>query len=148
MSTITKSIDVDVPISTAYNQWTQMESFPEFMSNVESVVQKDDTHMHWVISVAGVEREFDAVISSQKPDDHIHWSATGEVDHEGRVEFENLGPNQTRINVSMRWEPEGFVEKAGDVMGIDDSVVENDLKRFKDLIEDRGVEEGGWREKV
>lgn len=148
MSTITKSVDVDVPVTTAYNQWTQMESFPRFMSNVESVEQRDDTTMHWVVDIGGVRREFDAHIDSQSPDDHVSWSALGELVHEGRVDFEPLGPTQTRVNVTMRWEPEGFTENVGDALGIDDRVVESDLQRFKELIEERGVEEGAWRGEI
>jgi uncharacterized membrane protein len=143
---VQKSIDVDVPVSTAYNQWTQFESFPQFMSGVESIVQVDDTHNHWVTNIAGIEREFDTEISEQHPDERIAWRSTGgETQHAGVVTFHRLEAAKTRIMVQIDWNPSSFVEKVGSAINVDDRQVDGDLQRFKDLIESRGSESGGWR---
>ena len=145
MSTIEKSIDVDVPISTAYNQWTQFEEFPRFMSGVDSIQQVDDTHLHWKVSVGGVDREFDAEVTEQHPDERVAWKSTGGPQHAGVVTFHRIDDDKTRVTVQMDWEPEGFVEKAGAMLQVDDMQVGNDLKRFKELIESQGFESGAWR---
>jgi uncharacterized membrane protein len=148
MSTIEKSVEVDVPISTAYNQWTQMESYPSFMSSVEDVTQIDDTHTHWRVNVAGVDREFDSEISDQVPDRHIAWHSIGELHHRGEVSFEELDTHTTKVTLRMEWEPEGFVEKAGDMLQVDEATIKRDLEKFKDLIEAQGFESGAWRGEV
>jgi uncharacterized membrane protein len=145
MTTVTKSIDVDVPITTAYNQWTQFEDFPQFLSGVESVTQLDDTHTHWKVDIAGVEREFDAEITEQHPDERVAWHSTDGKTHAGVVTFHRLSADETRITVQMDWEPEGFVEKAGAAIGIDDMQVQRDLVKFKEMIEAQGFETGAWR---
>jgi len=145
MTTIEKSIDVDVPVSTAYNQWTQFEEFPEFMSGVESITQVDDAHLHWKVSVGGVDREFDAEITEQHPDERVAWRSTGGPEHAGVVTFHRLSDDQTRVTLQLDWEPEGFVETAGAVLQIDDMQVARDLAKFKEIIEAQGVESGEWR---
>lgn len=145
MTTIEKSIDVDVPISTAYNQWTQFEQFPEFLSGVVSITQLDDIRLHWTVSVGNVEREFDAEVTEQHPDERIAWRSTDGPTHAGVVTFHRLSPDSTRVNLQLEWEPEGFVEKAGAALQIDDAQVAADLRRFKEFIESRGVESGAWR---
>jgi len=145
MTTVTKSIDVDVPITTAYNQWTQFETFPEFMSGVDSVKQIDDTHTHWTVDIAGVEREFDATITEQHPDERVAWNSTDGTTHAGVVTFHRLADDETRVTVQLDWQPEGLVENIGAVIGVDDLQVARDLKKFKELIEAQGVEEGAWR---
>ena len=145
MTTVTKSIDVDVPITTAYNQWTQFETFPEFMSGVHSVKQIDDTHTHWTVDIAGVEREFDATITEQHPDERVAWNSTDGTTHAGVVTFHRLADDETRVTVQLDWQPEGLVENIGAVIGVDDLQVARDLKKFKELIEAQGVEEGAWR---
>ena len=145
MTTVTKSIDVDVPITTAYNQWTQFETFPEFMSGVDSVKQIDDTHTHWIVDIAGVEREFDATITEQHPDERVAWNSTDGTTHAGVVTFHRLADDETRVTVQLDWQPEGLVENIGAVIGVDDLQVARDLKKFKELIEAQGVEEGAWR---
>ncbi len=145
MATIDESVEVDVPISTAYNQWTQFEDFPEFMGGVEEVRQVDDTLTHWRTSIGGVEREFDAQIVEQTPDTRVAWQSIDGTTHVGQVTFEPLGPTQTRVRVQTAWEPATLVEKAGAVVGADDRQVKADLKRFKEFIESRGVETGAWR---
>jgi len=147
MSTITADIDVNVPVRTAYEQWTQFESFPEYLSSVEEVTQIDDTMTHWVVSVAGSRREFDARIVDQVPDDHISWRSVDEVRHAGRVSF-TPGEHGAHVELSMEWEPEGFVEKAGATMHLDDMAVKRDLERFKDFIESRREPTGAWRGEV
>jgi uncharacterized membrane protein len=145
MTTVQESIDVDVPVTVAYNQWTQFESFPEFMNGVESVVQTDDTHLHWRTSVAGKTREFDAEITEQHPDERVAWKSTDGVEHAGVVTFHRLNDTQTRVSVQFDWSPESMMEKAGAAVGADDRQVKSDLKRFKEFIESRGTETGGWR---
>ncbi len=146
MAQIQESVDVDVPVRTAYDQWTQFESFPQFMSGVDSITQIDDTHSRWVTTVAGVTREFDTEITEQHADERIAWkSTTGETQHAGVVTFHRLSDNTTRVMIQIDWEPEGLVEKAGAVVGADDHRVKADAKRFKTFIEKRGTETGEWR---
>jgi len=145
MSTVTESVDVDVTITTAYDQWTQFESFPQFMDGVEEIRQIDDTHNHWVIKVAGVTREFDATITEQHPEERIAWRADDGPNHAGVVTFHRLDDNKTRVTAQMDIDPEGFVENVADKAGILDRRIKADMKRFKEFIESRGSETGGWR---
>jgi uncharacterized membrane protein len=148
MAKIEKTIEVDVPVQTAYNQWTQFEDFPKFMENVESVEQIDETHLHWVAEYGGKRHEWDAEITEQMPDQKISWRSLGGVKHDGTVVFEPLGPERTKVRVEMEWEPEGVVEKAGAAVGLDERSVSEDLDRFKEFVEARGVETGAWRGRV
>jgi uncharacterized membrane protein len=146
VATVEKSIDVDVPIRTAYDQWTQFESFPQFMNGVERITQLDDRHTHWVTKVGGVEREFDAEITEQHPEERVAWRSTsGETTHAGVVTFHKISDATTRVMVQLDWEPEGVVEKVGAAVGVDDRQVTADVKRFKEFIESRGTETGAWR---
>lgn len=147
-TTITAGIDVDVPIRTAYEQWTQFESFPQFLEGVDEVRQLDDATTHWVVSLGGVRREFDAEILDQVPDDHVAWRSVGEVAHRGRVEFRPESGERTRVELTMEWEPEGFVEKAGAALQLDDMLVKRDLEHFRDFIEGRSRPTGAWRGEV
>ena len=84
MTQIIETIDVGVPVTTAYNQWTQFESFPHFLDEVEQITQIDDTHQHWKVKVGGAEREFDTEITEQHPDERVAWkSIGGDTDHAG-----------------------------------------------------------------
>jgi uncharacterized membrane protein len=148
MAEVKESIDVNVPVSTAYNQWTQFEEFPKFMENVESVTQLDDTHLRWIAELGGKREEWKAEITHQEPDRMIAWRSIEGRDNSGRVEFESIGADRTRIEVTMTWEPEGFSEAAADKLGLSDKAVRVDLERFKELIESRGVESGAWRGEV
>jgi uncharacterized membrane protein len=148
MSTIEQSIDVAVPVRTAYNQWTQFEEFPRFMEGVEEVRQIDDTHLHWRTKVGGREKEFDAQITEQRPDERIAWNATSGADQAGVVTFHRVDDGRTRIMLQLEAEPEGAVEKAGDVLGVLKRRVKGDLERFKEMIEGRGTETGAWRGEV
>ncbi|HWJ66534.1 MAG TPA: SRPBCC family protein [Nocardioides sp.] len=146
MSQIQESIDVDVPVRTAYNQWTQFESFPKFMSGVESITQLDDKRLHWVTSIAGVEREFDAEITEQHPDERVAWTSTGgEAQHAGVVTFHKLDDDRARVMVQLDWQPSGVAEKVGSAINVDERRVKGDLERFKQFIEARGHETGAWR---
>jgi len=145
---VTESIDVDVPVGRAYNQWTQFETFPHFMGGVESVTQTDPTHSHWVTKIGGVEREFDTEITEQHPDERVAWKSTDGTTHAGVVTFHRLGDGQSRVTVQLDWSPEGLVEKAGAVVGADDLRVKADLKKFKKFIESQGTETGAWRGNV
>jgi len=145
MARVEESIDVAVPVSTAYNQWTQFESFPEFMSGVESVTQLTDTTNHWKTRIGGVEREFDTEISEQHPDERVAWRSIDGKTHAGVVTFHRLDDATTRVTVQLDWDPATFTEKAGAALGIDDFQVKSDLRKFKEFIENRGAETGGWR---
>ncbi|NND03244.1 MAG: SRPBCC family protein [Acidimicrobiia bacterium] len=145
MSTITESIDVDVDVRTAYNQWTQFEMFPAFMEGVEYVRQIDDSHNHWKVDIGGVEREFKTVITEQEPDMRIAWTTTEGPSHEGVVTVHRLEDNKCRVTLQMDYDPQGFVEVMGDAFGIVEARVRGDLERFKTFIEDVDQETGAWR---
>ena len=145
MGTITESIDVDVDVSTAYNQWTQFESFPEFMDGVDEVRQLDDTHLHWVTSVGPVTREFDATVTEQHPDERVAWKSDDGPEHAGVVTFHRLDDQKTKVTVQMSIDPDGFVENVADKANFLDHRVKGDLERFKSFIESRGNETGAWR---
>jgi uncharacterized membrane protein len=144
MATIEKSIDVRVPVSVAYDQWTQFEEFPKFMNGVVEVRQLDDTHLHWAAEIGGERREWDAEIVEQKPDRVIAWRSTGGVPNSGRVEFEPIADG-TKVSVEMQYETEGAKEKIGSVLGFDEGQVEEDLERFREVVEERQVPTGAWR---
>jgi uncharacterized membrane protein len=148
MTTVEKSIDVDAPIRQVYDQWTQFESFPEFMGGVESITQTDDRHTHWVTSVDGVKREFDAEITEQHPEERVAWKSTDGKSHAGVVTFHKISDTTTRVMVQIDWQPEGLVEKLGAATGFDDRQVKGDLDRFKTFIESRGTATGSWRGEV
>jgi uncharacterized membrane protein len=148
MAEVRESVEVNVPVSTAYNQWTQFEEFPKFMENVESVTQLDDTHLRWIADVGGRRQEWKAEITQQVPDEIIAWRSIEGQENAGSVRFESLDTEQTKIEVTLTWEPEGIVEAAADRIGISERALSVDLERFKDLIEGRGVETGAWRGEV
>ena len=148
MSTIEQSVEVNVPVSTAYNQWTQFEDFPQFMEGVEEVKQMDDTTLHWKASIAGQQREWDAKITEQTPDQRIAWTDIGGAENAGVVTFHRIDDNTTKVMLQMDFEPEGAVETAGDALGLVKARVKGDLERFKGFIESRGQETGAWRGEV
>ena len=148
MTTVTKSVDVHVPIGQAYNQWTQFEEFPKFMGGVQSIVQIDDRRNHWTVKVAGVSREFDTEITEQHPEERVAWKSTDGTTHAGVVTFHRLSDHDTRVTVQLDWQPDGVVEKAGSVLGADDHQVSADLNKFKEFIESRPAETGAWRREV
>jgi uncharacterized membrane protein len=150
MPQIQDSIDVQVPVQQAYNQWTQFEEFPEFMEGIQSVQQLDETHVQWVAEIRGESRQWTSEITEQQPDQKIAWKTVdGEVKNDGVVTFEQLGDDQTRVNVQMDVEGESTAENiAGDLLGVVKSQVRGDLERFKQLIENRGQETGAWRGEV
>jgi uncharacterized membrane protein len=146
---VTESVDVNVPVRTAYNQWTQFEEFPQFMDGVREVRQLDDRHTHWRTAIGGVEREFDAEITEQRPDERVAWKSTDGEQQAGVVTFHRLDDDHTRVTVQMDFAPQGLVEKAGAKVGAVDHRVKGDLRRFKEFIEGRrGVETGAWRGNV
>ena len=148
MGTVTESVDVAVPVRTAYNQWTQFEEFPRFMGGVQEVRQLDDKRMHWVAEIAGVKREWDATILEQVPDQKVAWAATEGATNAGAVYFQPVGTDRTLVRLSLEYEPEGLVEKAGDALNIVEKRAEADLEKFKAYIESRGAETGAWRGSV
>lgn len=146
MPQIIETIDVNVPVTVAYNQWTQFESFPHFLDEVVSIAQIDDTHNHWVVNVGGAEREFDAEITEQHPDERVAWrSVGGETEHAGVVTFHKLDENTTRVTAQIDWDPQGLLEKLGSLVGAGSHAVKKDLDNFKKFIEGRGGETGAWR---
>ena len=148
MAEVHESIEVNVPVSTAYNQWTQFEQFPQFMENVESVTQIDDTHLRWVAEIAGKRNEWEAEIVRQDPDRVVAWKSVDGKGTSGEVKFEPLGSDRTKIDVTISWEPEGMLESLGEKVGADTMGVKKDLQNFKELIERRGAETGAWRGEV
>jgi uncharacterized membrane protein len=148
METIEKYIDVNVPLRTAYNQWTQFEDFPKFMESIERVQQLDETGLHWVAKIAGVKVEWDAEITEQVPDKRIAWfGARGPV-RNGIVSFSPVNESITRVVLRIDYEPKTFFEETGDKLGLASNRVQGDLRRFKEFIEARGVETGAWRGKI
>src|SRR4029079_14994590 len=145
MSQITEAIDVQVPVRTAYDQWTQFETFPKFMEGVKSVRQLDDTTVHWVAEIAGREKSWDAKITEQRPDERISWTATNGAHNAGVVTFHRLGEGQSRVTLQLDVEPEGPIETVGDALGVVKNRVKGDMERFKEFIEKRGTETGAWR---
>ncbi len=148
MATVEKSIEVNVPVRTAYNQWTQFEEFPQFMEGVERVQQLDDKRLHWKAEIAGKTEEWDAAITEQVPDQRIAWTNTTGAKNAGVVTFHYIDPNTTRVMLQLDYEPEGVVENLGSLLGVVDRRVEGDLKRFKEFIESRGGETGAWRGEI
>jgi len=145
MSTIEKSIDVEVPVHTAYNQWTQFEEFPQFMEGVEAVRQLDNQRLHWRANVGGKVEEWGAVITEQHPDERIAWKNTTDASNAGVVTFHLLSDTTTRVMLQLEYDPQGVVENVGDMLGVVSRRIAGDLERFKEFIEARGQETGAWR---
>ncbi|MGN9755829.1 SRPBCC family protein [Streptomyces sp. SD31] len=149
MSTVKETVDVDVSLRRAYDQWTQFEDFPNFMEGVEEVTQLDDRHNHWTTSIGGIRREFDTEIVDQLADDRITWrSIGGDTEQRGMVRFERLDDSHTRVELTMDVEPTGAAEKGADALGMIDRRVKGDLRRFKDYVESGGGPSGGWRGRI
>ena len=146
MSTkVEKTVVVDVPVTTAYNQWTQFEDFPQFMGGVKSVTQLTDDRLEWVAEIAGVRRQWEARILEQVPDRKVAWAATEGATNAGAVTFEDAGPGRTSVHLVLEYEPEGLVEKIGDKLHVVENQAEKDLERFKKFIESEGYASGAWR---
>jgi uncharacterized membrane protein len=148
MERIEKSIEVACPVRTVYNQWTQFEEFPRFMAGVKEVKQLDDTHLHWHAEIWGKDKEWDAEITEQVPDQVIAWRSTGGALNAGTVRFEPVSHDRTRVRLIMEYEPEGVIEKTGDAIGVFSARVQNTVEDFKEFIERRGAETGAWRGEV
>jgi uncharacterized membrane protein len=148
MANIEKSIDVNVPVRTAYDQWTQFEEFPRFMEGVQEVRQLDDKRLRWRANVGGKEEQWDAEITEQIPDERIAWRSTSGAENAGVVTFHHISDTTTRVMLQLDYDPQGVVENVGDALGAVSRRVEGDLERFKEFIEGRGVETGAWRGEV
>jgi uncharacterized membrane protein len=148
METIEKTIEVDAPVTRVYNQWTQFEEFPRFMEGIKEVRQIDDTHLHWKAEIAGKEEEWDAEIVRQVPDQVVAWRSTSGAENTGAVEFGSTASGKTQVTLTLRFEPEDAIEKVGDAIGVVSARVQGDLNRFKEFLEKRGCETGGWRGEV
>ncbi len=148
MTTVEKSIEVEVPVRAAYDQWTQFEDFPRFMEGVEVVQQLDDKHLHWRAKIGGHEKEWDAVIGEQIPDERITWHSTSGAENAGEVKFQPVDMARTRVTLKLGYDPEGFVENVGDKLGFVSRQVDDDLDHFKKFIEERGAATGGWRGEI
>jgi uncharacterized membrane protein len=145
MASVEKSIEVNVPVSTAYNQWTQFEDFPRFMEGVEEVRQVDDKRLQWHADIGGKDERWEAEITSQVPDEKIAWRSISGAENAGIVTFHPIDGDRTEVHLRIEYQPEGIVETAGDLLGLVSSRVEGDLERFKSFIESRGAETGAWR---
>ena len=149
MQRVEKSIDVDAPLRAVYNQWTQFEDFPRFMPGVTSVTQTDDTHLHWTARFwGGVDEQWDSEITEQEPDKRISWKSISGTANAGTVRFEPIDEDHTRVHLVMAYDPEGFIENAGDMLGLVNAQVQQAVNGFKEFIESRGVETGAWRGEV
>ena len=148
MAKVEESIEVEAPIRQVYNQWTQFETFPQFMEHVETVSQVDDTHLHWKATIAGKTEEWDAEVTEQHPDERVAWRSTSGSQHAGVVTFHRIGDATTKVMLQLDAEPHGVIEKIGDALGVLDREAKADLKRFKEYIESRGQETGAYREDV
>ena len=146
--TIEQSIEVNVPIRQAYNQWTQFEEFPRFMEGIERVEQRDDRQLHWVANFGGETHEWDAEVTEQEPEERIAWRNVDGKDNAGVATFHKIDDSTTRVMVQMDWAPEGIKEKLGAALGADDRRVKGDLERFKEFLEARGSETGAGRGEV
>ena len=145
MSKILEAVDVAVPVRTAYDQWTQFESFPAFMEGVKSVRQLDDTTLEWVADVAGREKRWEARITEQQPDQRIAWTAIDGAHNAGVVTFHRLDDATSRVTLQLDIDPDGPIENAGDALGLVGRRVKGDMERFKEFVEARGSETGAWR---
>ncbi|CAN5658149.1 SRPBCC family protein [soil metagenome] len=148
MGKVEQSIDVNVPLSTAYNQWTQFEEFPRFMEGVKRVRQLDDRTLEWTAEIGGNEESWTAEISEQEPDKRVAWHATSGATNAGVVTFHRIDDDTTRVMLQMEWQPQNAAQSVGDALGLDDRRVKGDLERFKEFIESRGAETGAWRGEV
>jgi uncharacterized protein (TIGR02271 family) len=148
MGATTHTIEVDAPLRAVYNQWTQFEEFPRFMEGVEEVRQEGEKRLFWRAKIAGKVKEWEAEITEQVPDQRIAWQSVDGSPNSGTIRFEELGPDRTMVTATIEYEPEGFLEKTGDALGIPSGRVEGDLRRFRDYIEERGRETGGWRGQI
>jgi uncharacterized membrane protein len=148
MSTIEQSIEIQAPVSTVYNQWTQFEEFPRFMEGVQEVRQLDDKRLRWRAEVGGRTKEWEAEITEQIPDERVAWRSRAGDANAGVVTFHRIDPNRTRVMLQLDYTPEGAIEKAGDAVGMVSARVKGDLERFKEFIEARGVETGAWRGEI
>lgn len=145
MAQIETGVEIDVPVETAYNQWTQFEEHPSIMTGVKDVEQIDDTHLRWKQSVANREKSWEAEITEQVPDTRIAWKSIEGDPAWGVVSFQALTPTSCRVFVQINYETEGMMEKAGSAMGLDTARVNEDLNQFKEFLEERGYETGAWR---
>jgi uncharacterized membrane protein len=148
MAHVEKDIEVNVPVRTAYNQWTQFEEFPQFMEGVEEVRQIDDARLYWRASIGGRQQEWEAEIREQVPDERVIWQNITGATNAGQVSFLAMGPERTQVHLEMSYEPEGMMENVGDALGVLDRRVAGDLKKFKEYIESRGRESGAWRGEI
>ncbi|MCM2577080.1 SRPBCC family protein [Streptomyces meridianus] len=145
---VEQSVEVAVPVTTAYNQWTQLQEFPEFMEGVERVDQITDTRSHWVTSVAGVKREFDAEVTEQIPDERMAWTSIDGPKQAGVVTFHRLSDTTCKVMLQLDHDPQGIAESVGDKLGFLNRRATGDLERFKKVVEERGHETGAWRGRV
>lgn len=148
MASIEQSIEVGVPVRTAYNQWTQFEEFPRFMEGVESVRQLDEKRLHWRTNIGGKIKEWDAEITEQRPDERIAWTSRGGAHNAGVVTFHRLADTRSKVMLQLEYDPEGIVENVGDAAGVVSARVKGNLQRFKEFIESRGHETGAWRGEI
>lgn len=139
MATVQKSIEVDAPVATAYNQWAGFETFPQFMEGIEAVRRIDDRLYHWRASLFGRTEEWDAEVTEMAPQQRIAWRSTSGPQHSGLVTFESIDATRSRVTLQMVYEPSGLLERTGEMLGLVDRRIEGDLRRFKEFVEARGA---------
>jgi len=145
MAIFEHAIEVGVPVSVAYNQWTQFEEFPRFMEGVEKVEQVSDSMLRWEAEIAGVTETWDAKITEQTPDHRIAWRSISGAKNAGVVTFHRISDDTTRVMLQIEYDPQGFIENVGAALGIVQGRIRGDLERFKKFIEERQTETGAWR---
>lgn len=148
MSTIERSIEVEVPASKAYDFWTQFERFPSFMEGVEDVQQFGDRTLRWRANLWGKTEEWTAEITEQIPDKRIAWRSTSGAPNAGVVTFHRLTDDRAKVMLQLDFEPEGAVEKIGDALGVATRRVERDLEEFKKHVESPAHDVEGWRGEI
>lgn len=136
MPWIEHSVDVQAPAALAYGQWTQFERLPRFTRAIREVRRTGERQLHWRADIAGIEEAWDAEVVEDIPDRRIAWRSTGGAINSGVVTFEPLGEDASRMTLSLAYVPRGLAEKVGDLLGLVDRVVRNDLERFKDFLEE------------
>jgi uncharacterized membrane protein len=148
MARVEKSIEIQRPVRMVYDQWTQFEEFPRFMEGVEAVQQLDDRRLHWRARIGGKVEEWEAEIVQQIPDQTIAWRHTRGAVNRGVVSFRPLDAQRTHLTLALEYDPKGFAEKVGDVLGLVSRRVQGDLERFKRFVEERTSETGAWRGEI
>ena len=137
MSTIEKSIEVNVPEYKAYAQWMKFEEFPQFMEGVKEVTRLDAKRFHWKAEIAGQKKEWETEITEQAADQRLAWTSRGGSIKEWVVTFHPLSSARSNIMLQVEYDSQGVAEQGGQAMEVVSQRVQGDLERFKAFIEKR-----------